>query len=129
MSLLRRRMMMQEQAENKKKLYLYNGYIGSTSTAFSEPEISSTYPNAVCSSAIFLYSGDNINFQAVAKARAMRRYNSDAQYIGTAYSWNFTAGSDFYIRLLANDGIESFEKLTITRKNGIVDEYEIIDRR
>lgn len=121
--------MMMAAAENKKKLYLYNGYIGGNSTRFSEPEINSTYPNAVCSSAIFIYSGDTAAFKAVAINRATRRYNSDGQCIGTGYVWEFKASSDYYIRFLANNGIESFEKLTVTHADGSVDEYEIIDRR
>lgn len=128
MSLLRRRMMVAA-AENKKKLYLYNGYIGGKSTPFSEPEINSTYPNAVCSSEIFLYSGDTVAFEAVAGSYATRRYNSDGQYIGTGYVWNFKTDSDYYCRFLANNGVESFGKLTVTHADGSVEEYEIIDRR
>lgn len=128
MSLLRRRMMMAP-LKIKKKLYLYNGYIGGKSTPFSEPEINNTYPNAICSSAIFLYSGDTVAFEAVAKNYATRRYNSDGQYIGTGYVWKFKASSDYYLRFMANNGIESFEKLTVTHADGSVDEYEIIDRR
>lgn len=124
-----RRMMMQEK-ESKKKIYIYNGYIGTDSTANSEPITNSLLPNAVCTSAIFIRSGSLFNFSATAVNQALRRYDIEGKYYQTGYSWkNIRISSDSYIRFLANSGIESFECLTVLDENGNVDEYEIIDRR
>lgn len=125
-----RRMMMMQEKESKKKIYIYNGYIGVDSTVNSEPITNSSLPNSVCTSAIFIRLGSLFNFSATAENYAFRAYNIDGKYIFTGYSWkNIKVSSDYYIRFLANKGIESFECLTVTDENGNVDEYEIIDRR
>lgn len=57
MSLLRRRMMQTEEVFDENVVYVYDGYLDTTTKVDSEPIANDSYPDSVCTSAFLWRRG------------------------------------------------------------------------
>ena len=137
MSLLRRRAMMADQKQGENVIYVDSGFLEmNTSTAFSEPTYSESYPDSSASTAFDVNYGDIIHLESSASRanQRIRYYKEDGAYLkfDNIYSGNHTVNDieAKYARVLlivAGD----IESLSITRRaedNETIN-YKIIDRR
>lgn len=122
--------MAEERLQEENVIYIYSGYLVAGRNVNDNPTQNPTYPNAICSSPIFIQAGSILNVTyANAQSTAIRIYNADGSYRGTFYNWvNQSFSTNCYMRLLANQGAD-VSAVKITKSDGTEIDYKIIDMR
>ena len=128
MSLLRRRCM--KINDEKYIIYVYDGYIGTTEDADAIPAYNSKYPKSVATSSIAIEKNDLVvvNTSRVLQRR-YRLYDENKNYKDFGYENSCTAEFDGYIRFVWHMGVGTIESAIVTKADGTVINYDIIDMR
>lgn len=133
MSLLRRRAMMENQQQEENIIYIDSGFLElGSSTAFSEPTHSNSFPNAYSSTCIQTKLNDIVKCDTTVSVgqQRVRGYKDDGIYYMIFMSFDIVINTvTKYIRFVCVNGTGELKSVTVTHADGTSDTYKIIDRR